>query len=257
MGSDGAAPLSSGVDDGCNALAQLAHELRTPLGAAMTFAEILRDEHFGPLGNARYRQYAADIYDGLQHALTIIDRMSGGPERSLPAGSTVEDQVDLGVVLALAVTLVRASAERGGISLEQRVDAGLPLVHANRSAVTQILLNLLGNAVKFTSPLGRITIACHRLGDGGICMSVTDTGEGIAADDLAWIRAGLARPLHRPARDSRSGFGLGLLLSQELAGANGARLTFESTVGVGTRSALIFPADRVAWPDVGPDSGLA
>ncbi len=245
------------VDDVSNTVEQLSHELRTPLGAAMTFAEILRDEHFGPLGNARYRQYAADIYDGLRHALTIIDRMSAGSATSLPDVSRAHDRVDLGVVIPLALTLVRGSAERGGIGLDQRIELGLPLIRAHHGAVTQILLNLLGNAVKFTAPGGLITIEARRWRDGSIDIVVTDTGDGIAADDLAWIRSGLARPLHRTALDSRSGLGLGLLLSQELAQANGARLSFDSTVGVGTRAALIFAGDRVALPDVGPDVGAA
>jgi two-component system, cell cycle sensor histidine kinase PleC len=244
-----------GENDALGAIARLSHELRTPLGAALSFAEIMRDEHFGPLGSARYRQYAGDISDALQHAIAVIDRMAAeGDARSLQASAS-DGVLDLEAVVTLAATLVRGNAERAGIRLVMHVEPNLPPIKAEHSAITQILLNLLGNAVKFTPPQARITIEALRLADGRVSLAVVDTGAGIPPEDLVWMRAGASRPLERMTADraqgdGKSGLGLGLPLCFALAAAQGAKLDVNSAVGVGTRVALVFGIDRVASADV-------
>jgi signal transduction histidine kinase len=218
--------------------ARLAHELRTPLSAVIAYAEVLKDEHFGPHANPRYRTYARDIYRSARHALGVIDAMlSGDPLR---AGMRQLSFADLepAVVVEGCVAVARPLAEGAGLELEANYAAGLPRVIADEVSLRQMLLNLLTNAVKFSRRGDRVAVSVACDGDGPLSIVVADTGPGMAAEP------GPDGDDSGPGR-SRKGLGLGLPLTRALAAANGATFTVESAPGKGTRATIAFGKERL------------
>ena len=223
-------------------LARLAHELRTPLSAIVSLAEVMRDEQFGPIGNSRYRTYAADIHDSAQHTLEVVMAMLGGSAHAAGGQDDVArtriecDRLDLNALGRSAISAMQPIAARGRITLATEAADGLPMLFADRRAVRQIILNLLSNALRHTPENGRITLSTGRRDDGSVVLAIADTGSGMRPADIA--RA-LAQPRDRPlpARlriaGERVGSGIGLPLVRELVEAHGGNLSIESTVRQG------------------------
>lgn len=223
-------------------LAQMSHELRTPLNAVLGFSEMLLSEPFGPLGNPRYRSYAGDIRDAGTHLLALIDdilelsRLDG----SMPMA---EEGVDLDALsLRVAAALQEVAAE-GEVRLRRDVPADLPLLQGDAEALTQMLTNLLSNAVTHTRPGGEVVLTAQLMPDGGIGLMVADTGVGIPTAELPRILHPFEPQDSTIARNSR-GTGLGLPIVKRLVEMHGGRLELTSEPGVGTAAVLVFPADR-------------
>ena len=212
--------------------AWLAHELRTPLGAVIACAEILKSEHFGPLADVRYRNYAHAIYDSARHALGVVDGiLHGDPARSGVPPLAFADLDPVAVVEScLAVT--RPLADRAGLGLRGEYSPGLPRIVADELSVRQMLLNLLGNAIKFARRGDRVSVVIAHQPDGPLTIAVADTGPGMDG----------ARP---SAAGPATGLGLGLPLSRALAAANGAQLAIASAPGEGTCVTITFGKDRL------------
>jgi len=229
-------------------LANVSHELRTPLNAILGFTDILRLELFGPLGTDRYRGYARDIHDSAAHLLALVDDLLDLSK--IEAGATVLDEatVDVPILLGDVARMLEGQAAARGIVLEHETQDGLPPVRADRRMLRQVLLNLLGNAIKYSDAEERVGLSALRLADGGLAIVVSDTGIGIAVADQE--RA--LRPYGRigPRLDSR-GAGLGLPLAKALIERHGGRLFLNSDVGAGTSIFVTLPADRVI--DTGDD----
>ena len=223
--------------------AWLAHELRTPLGAVIAYAEILKDEHFGPIANARYKGYARDIYDSARHALSVVDSLlRGGSGHSLVPPLAVAELDPLRVVDS-CLTVARPLAERAGLRLGTRSPPSTPRIIADELTLKQMLLNLLTNAVKFARPGDSITIEITCDGSGTLSIAVADTGPGMALDDAQMPCA--AGGVDRAARHAAAGLGLGLPLTRALAAANGAAFAIDSAPGRGTRATIAFGPTRV------------
>jgi signal transduction histidine kinase len=223
-------------------LARLAHEVRTPLSAAIAYAEVLKDEHFGPLGNARYREYAHTIHDSARLALSVVDGMlatdaggTGLPELAL------RDLDPVGVI-DTCVAVARPLAERAGLDLVASFDPRTPRVIADEVSLKQMLLNLITNAIKFARPGDRVTLGTVYGIDGSLRIEVADTGPGMSAPAPSLQRSAAPESLD----GSAAGLGIGLPLTRALAEANGAGLTVESAPGHGTRVTIAFRKDRVA-----------
>ncbi len=209
--------------------AWLAHELRTPLSAVIAYAEILKNEHFGPLANPRYRSYAGDIYDSARHALGVVDSMLRGDRTRSALPSLAFADVDPACVVESCLTVARPLAERAGLALGVELGSRLPRIVADELSLRQMLLNLLANAIKFARTGDRVTVAVAYDADGPLTISVADTGPGMT---------------DAPKADA-TGLGLGLPLTRALAAANGAALAIESAPGRGTRVTISFAKDRV------------
>jgi two-component system, cell cycle sensor histidine kinase PleC len=223
--------------------AWLAHELRTPLSAVIAYAEILKDEHFGPLINARYKGYARDIYESARHALGVVDSMlRGDASRSVVPPLAFADLEPVGVVES-CLTVARPLAERAGLVLGAQYGPHLPRIVADEQSLKQMLLNLLANAIKFARPGDRVTLAVAYDGGGPLRISVADTGPGMACglESAPCALAG-GQPAARP---ESAGLGLGLPLTRALAAANGAVLAIESAPGQGTCVTISFGPDRI------------
>ncbi len=235
-------------------LANMSHELRTPLNAINGFSEMMSMEMLGPLGDARYKEYAHDILGSGQHLLAVINDILDMAKIEAGKHSLNLEAVDLRSVAEDATRLMRNRAEAGGLTLS--VEMGdLPIVEADPRAVKQVLLNLLSNAVKFTPRGGQVKIAARRVSDR-VRISVMDTGIGIAKNDLAR----LARPFEQVESQlakTQQGTGLGLALSKSLVEMHEGRLELISEPGRGTTVSFVLPIQQRHAPDRASASDLA
>jgi two-component system cell cycle sensor histidine kinase PleC len=221
-------------------LAKMSHELRTPLNAIIGFSEVLGRETFGPLGHPRYNSYVEDIAVSGRHLLEMINDIldmskieSGGYEIN-PVDS------DLEALIAETVQVVRGQMEQQKLEFSQSIAPNIPALYADRRAVRQILLNLLSNAIKFTPPHGRIRIDARLNEQGGVSLSVTDSGIGIEEEDLDDV----LQPFNQGSNAHQTvqpGTGLGLPIVKSLVELHGGRLTIESKRGAGTIVTVEFP----------------
>ncbi len=163
-------------------LANMSHELRTPLNAIIGFSEVIKDGVFG-VDHQRYRKYADDIFQSGGHLLRLINDILDISK--IDAGKyqlNVED-FDVAEAISAALLFVRETAAAGGLVLHHAIPAGLPFLSADRRAVTQVVTNLVANAVKFTDAGGRVDVAAT-LVDGCLSISVSDTGIGMKPEDI-------------------------------------------------------------------------
>jgi two-component system cell cycle sensor histidine kinase PleC len=224
-------------------LANMSHELRTPLNAILGFSEAIRDRLFGP-AEARYRQYASDIHTAGQHLLGLIGDLLDLSK--IESGKFELDERDLRLadLIDRVFEMMTPQAKRAKVVLRRKVDGDVPLVRADERAVRQILLNLVSNAIKFTQPGGLVTAGLQQISPGEVELAVTDTGIGIAADDVAK----LMRPFTQVGnvyRRRQQGTGLGLALVRSLAELHGGSVRIESEPGRGTTVAVRLPVRRV------------
>jgi signal transduction histidine kinase len=154
------------------------------------------------------------------------------------------DDFDVAQAIDNAVVLVRERATRKGLTLHTRLDRELGSLRGDQRKVKQVLLNLLSNAVKFTPEGGRIEVRAQRL-DGQVEVSVTDTGIGIAADDLEAVFEEF-RQVGTDYAKKHEGTGLGLTLSRKFVELHGGRLWVKSQLGQGSTFAFTLPVEP--WP---------
>ncbi|RZJ44819.1 MAG: HAMP domain-containing histidine kinase, partial [Brevundimonas sp.] len=223
-------------------LANMSHELRTPLNAINGFSEIMANELFGPLGDAKYKGYAGDILKSGQHLLSLINDILDMAKIEAGKLTLHYEQVSLKEVVDDAARLMRGKIEEAGLKLA--VDAApLPDIDADHRGLKQVVLNLISNAVKFTPEGGDIVVSLSRLDDERVRVAVTDTGIGIAPEDLAR----LARPFEQvEGQHSKTtqGTGLGLALTKSLIELHGGALLMESRPGQGTTVSFDLPIHR-------------
>jgi two-component system cell cycle sensor histidine kinase PleC len=223
-------------------LANMSHELRTPLNAINGFSEIMAGEMFGPLGDQKYKGYAGDILKSGQHLLSLINDILDMAKIEAGKLTLHYETVSLKEIVDDAARLMRGKIQEAGLDL--LVDAPeLPDIEADHRGLKQVVLNLISNAVKFTPEGGQIVVALSRLDDDRLRVSVTDTGIGIAPEDLAR----LARPFEQvEGQHSKTtqGTGLGLALTKSLIELHGGELSMESEPGRGTTVSFDLPIRR-------------
>ena len=230
-------------------LASMSHDLRTPLNAIIGFSEMMLQEVRGPIGNAKYHTYIEDIHRSGHLLLSLINnildlsKIEAGKHDLNPAlldGKRVAEE---------CVALV--ASQTGFAEIDPTITTqGDGRLYADDLALRQILLNLIGNAAKFTPAGGQIAISISRAVDGGTTVTVTDTGIGM---DERGIRKAL-EPFGQAtltARPRGSGSGLGLTIVTRLVEAHGGRFAIDSAPSYGTTVRIWFPSpplDRLAEP---------
>ncbi len=225
-------------------LANMSHELRTPFNAILGFSEMLERGATGSLDN-RQREYVGYIHQSGAHLLEIINEILDLAK--IDAGTLKLDDdcgLDARALVDCCVALVGGRAAAGGVTLCTDIEAGLPRLVADEARLKQIVLSLLGNALKFTDPGGTVGLSARRGADGGVEFEVNDTGLGmtsaeveIAVEPFGQVDAGLAR--------RRNGAGLGMPLARRLTELHGGSFSIDSEKGRGTRIVVGLPASRV------------
>ena len=224
-------------------LANMSHELRTPLNAIIGFSEVISNKLFGDL-NDRYTDYAGDIVASGRHLLGLINDILDLSKIDLGQATLSEGEVDLSSAVHSCQRLMFERAERGGVHVQVVLPPDLPLLWADETKVKQIALNLLSNAVKFTERGGRVTIGAAILTDGGLSLSVIDTGIGMRSEDIPKAMMPFGQ-LESTFERRFEGTGLGLPLVQRLVELHGAEFRLESHPGKGTKAEVRFPRKRV------------
>jgi signal transduction histidine kinase len=226
-------------------LAAMSHELRTPLNAVIGFAEILHQQTLGPVGASEYADYAGHILSSGQHLLALINDVLDFAR--IESGSLVLNvrPVDLGQLLRASLDAITRAAVCAGVELVADVTEQKVIIHADAQRLRQVLINVAGNAVKFTPRGGRVTVTLRPDMRGGAIITVADSGVGIAEADLSRVfepfwqaDTGLDR--------LRDGAGIGLPLARQLVALHGGRLELESRLGEGTRVSMHLPGHRDA-----------
>lgn len=219
-------------------IAHLSHELRTPLNAVLGFSEMMKARLAGPL-SARYVDYAASIHTAGSHLLDVIGNVLDVSRIDADRYELHCEDIDARDLADAAMALVRVQADDKSLDLSAALPDTPLMVHVDRRAFKQILVNLLGNAVKFTPAHGKVELTACRDGQD-LVLTVADTGVGIAPHDLAR----LGRPFEQAgdARQKAQGTGLGLSLARSLAELHGGTLTLDSILGEGTTATLRLPA---------------
>lgn len=221
---------------------KLAHELRTPLGAVIAYAEILKDEHFGPLASDRYKGYARNIYESARHAMGVLDGMLKADCESPGAPQLTFADIEPARIVESCLLVAQPLAEKAGLTLSAEVPSNLPRIVADAVSLRQMLLNLLANAIKFARCGDRVKVTVAHDVDGPLRISVVDTGPGMQEADHS---ADQMIRLPQRLRPANAGLGLGLPLTRTLAEANGAVLAIDSTLGRGTCATISFGKDRL------------
>jgi signal transduction histidine kinase len=231
-------------------LAKMSHEIRTPINAMMGYAELLEMGISGPVSPAQARQLARIRASG-EHLTSLVSeildlaKIEAGRMGVEPTNGIAADAIEG------ALALIRPQAATKGIELSGRIEGDANIEYAgDPQRVQQILANLLSNAVKFTPAGGRISVTCglgkrHGVGEAThdkdwACVTVEDTGIGIAPDDLERVFHAFVQVDGGYTR-SQGGTGLGLTISRGLAQMMGGEITVESAVGQGSRFMLWLP----------------
>ncbi|HZD24688.1 MAG TPA: HAMP domain-containing sensor histidine kinase [Alphaproteobacteria bacterium] len=225
-------------------LAMVSHELRTPLNAIIGFSEIMEREIFGALGDRRYVAYVEDIRRSGAHLLDVINDIL---DLSKAEAGHLELNEEVVNVRLIVDTVTRLMAERAGqkdIVINCEFPGEAPMLRADRSMVTRIVMNLVTNAIKFTDQGGRVDVsAAFRHGEG-LVLTIADTGCGIDEADLERVMEPFLQADSSLSR-KHEGTGLGLPLTRKMVELHGGRLELASIVGEGTTVRAIFPEARL------------
>jgi two-component system cell cycle sensor histidine kinase PleC len=228
-----------------NFLALMSHELRTPLNAIIGFSQVLDEELFGPIGQPRYREYAADIQAAGRHLLALINDILDLTKAEVDKIELNESVIDPAELMDDCLRLVRDRANKGLLLLELRIDPALRDVgfYADQLRIKQVILNLLSNAIKFTRSGGRVTLNAQIEVDGGLSFAVHDTGIGMTEDQIP-LALEPFRQIDSPLVRNFEGSGLGLALVKALVERHEGSLTLTSEPNVGTLVSVQFGPQR-------------
>jgi len=225
-------------------LAAMSHELRTPLNSILGFTGILVKGYPGPLTDEQKKQLHM-VQNSARHLLGLINEVL---DLSKIEAGQLEIRIspfDLGPVIAEVALGLTPQAEMKGISLAARMTTGIPQIHSDHRRVEQILINLIGNAVKFTDA-GEVRIDCASTSTS-VTVSIQDSGIGIRPEDLGTI-FGSFRQIDSGLARQREGTGLGLSISKKLAEMLGGTIQVDSEWGVGSTFELTLPLNPEEAP---------
>ncbi len=215
-------------------LANMSHEIRTPLNAVLGYSQLLMsDQSLSPL----QRERMSSILNSGQRLLHLINDILDLSKIEAGALHVRQDYFDLHQELLDIIALMTAKASSKGLRLEYKIDLPAPaIVKSDRQKIGQIILNLLGNAIKFT-PNGSVSLLVN-LQQNLMHFHIEDTGPGIAAQELKLLFAAFKQG---KAGEESGGTGLGLVISKHIAEGLGGDLQLDSEPGKGTHAHLQLP----------------
>ncbi len=219
-------------------MANITHELRTPLHGILGLADLLREGIYGPV-NERQKEGVAGIDQSAKNLLELIDAMLLLARAEAAKLEVVVAPVSVSEVVNDVAAAGRRMRGTKELTLDAAADDDLPPVHTDRRKLTHLLVNLVANAVKFTPEGGRVAITARRAGRG-VAILVSDDGIGIPRYELARV----FEEFHQvDASTSRAygGAGLGLALVQMLARLLAAEVSVESEEGKGSTFTVVLP----------------
>lgn len=235
-----------------NFLALMSHELRTPLNAIIGFSEVIAGEMFGAHHIKRYGEYASDIMGAGRHLLALINDILDLSKSESGQMELFAEPVDIKKLVTDCYRLVQSRAHDGNVDVQIVVPDNLPAVRADTLRLKQVIINILTNAVKFTLPGGKVDVGAKLGANGGMLISVADTGIGMEPEMIP-IALEPFRQISSPLARNVEGTGLGLSLAKSLTERHGGTISIDSTPGKGTTVWIRLPPGRTIqldWEDV-------
>ncbi len=219
-------------------LAHLSHEIRTPLNHIIGFADVMRQETYGPLGEKRYLEYVEGMRESGQQLLNLFASILEFAELESGRKPLSAETFAVDDLLAALSRRFAAQAQRAGLRFMQGAPCGARL-HGDRFALERMAGNIIENAIRFTPAGGKVTVAAYAAADG-VVLEITDTGVGMAAERLAQLSQPFAFGDSALARQ-HGGAGLGIAIARAIAELSGGRLAIDSRPALGTTVAISLP----------------
>jgi PAS domain S-box-containing protein len=226
-------------------LARVSHEIRTPLNAIIGFADMMANEHFGPVGHPRYGEYAHDIVRSGRHVLDIVNDLLDISK--IEAGEMELDFASVGLndMVQAAVSIVQPQANSQRVIIRTALSQAVPNVVADGRSIKQIALNILANAIRYTPSGGQIIVSTSYEANGSVTLRIRDTGIGMSRSELEQAMKPFRQVSTGTPRSRGDGTGLGLPLTKAMVDANRAQFAISSTPNEGTLVEVTFPSPRV------------
>jgi PAS domain S-box-containing protein len=210
-------------------LSTMSHELRTPLNAVLGFSDLLADERYGTL-NDRQQRYVSHIHSGGKHLLKLITDILDLSKIEAGRMEIVREDVSIASAFGEVLSALQPLADKKSQRLTQQAEPGL-YVSADVTRFKQILMNLVGNAIKFTPEAGRIEMVARQVG-GQVRLEVRDNGPGIVPEEQQRIFEAFVRLSQ--TGNATEGTGLGLAITSRLVELHGSKLEIDSKPSKGT-----------------------
>ncbi|MGI9383748.1 MAG: ATP-binding response regulator, partial [Methyloligellaceae bacterium] len=224
---------------------KIGHDLKMPLNAIIGYSDALTSEIYGPVGQPKYREAGESIKESGLHLLEVIDNLI---QHSLGQGEIGDADFqfeDINELVARAIDMIDILRRRCGHTLTRRL-SGAPIhVNCHRSVLTQAILNILSNAIKYTPKGGEVSVDVRETGRQ-VEIRIADNGIGMNENDMAVALAPFGR-VELPARVVQEGTGIGLPIVRDIMARHGGQLEIESAPGEGTTIVLRLPIAVAAW----------
>ncbi|CAK0774970.1 hypothetical protein CCP2SC5_670004 [Azospirillaceae bacterium] len=224
-------------------IANMSHELRTPLNAIIGMASLLKDNHYSVLSGTQ-TEWVEEIHQAGIHLLDLLNDVLDLSRFDMRKVELADQDVDVSCLIEHCVVFIQERADAAGVSVFTETSEVLPLLRADQVRVARAVMNLLSNAVKFTLAGGWVRLSAGLDSEGGLFISVADSGIGMAPEQVAFV----LQPFRQveSGLDRRfDGLGLGLTIAKRLIDMHDADLTIKSALGVGATVTLRFPPERV------------
>lgn len=226
-------------------LANISHDLRTPLTAIITHAEILRDGILGEL-NARQRESVVGMINGGRQLLDMVSDILTYARSAANQLTTSHTEFAVDALIQQVISLNGPLASKRALVMEVEVEPDLPQVWADRDKIQHVLSNLIGNAIDFTSAGGKVWVRATRFAKDSeptILIEVGDTGIGIAPEHHELVFREFAQVDASPSR-AHHGTGLGLAIARKFVELHDGRIWVESVLGHGSRFYFTLPCHQ-------------
>jgi signal transduction histidine kinase len=225
----------------------MSHELRTPLNAIIGFSEMISMQVLGPIQPTRYLECAQDIQTSSRHLLGLLEEVLDTSRIEVDRYDLRTEACNIGELVQAVATIAAPDARKKRITISRAVADGLPRMNLDPKAIRQALINLVGNAIKFTPAGGAIRLSAALDPEGDLLLQVNDTGIGIAEKDLKLIFERFAQVEDSYVR-RHGGIGLGLHITRRLIELHGGSVAVESMLGAGSTFSIRLPRSRFETP---------
>lgn len=219
-------------------LAHLSHDIRTPLNHIIGFADMMRQQTYGPIGDKRYLDYIQGMKDSGERLLNLFASILELAELESGRKPLRSESFAIDEMLTALTRRFAGQAQRAGLALSLAAPCGARL-DADRFALERMAGNILENALRFTPAGGKVTVAAYAATDG-VVIEITDTGIGMPAERLAMLSQPFAFGDAALARE-HGGTGLGIAIARAIAELSGGRLAIDSRPALGTTVAISLP----------------
>lgn len=226
-----------------NFLAHLSHDIRTPLNHIIGFAELMRHQTYGPLGDARYGEYVQSIKSSGEHLLNSFATILDLAELESGQKTLRSDPVPLDELLNGIEHRYAAQAQRANLEFLRGEPSGA-VVRGDRLGLTRMIGNVVENSIRFTPAGGQVTLAAYAAPDG-VVIEITDTGLGMTEERLASLSQPFALGDATFTREG-AGPGLGISISRAIAELSGGHMAIDSSPSLGTTVAISLPLQATA-----------